>query len=134
MHSPAQKNALVQHKVFEKVHVVNLKLGLNSGRAKKDTHPTAAGCFHHKEIPPVCSCVLSQLHNSLEPIQQVTAQTCKATNISFTSPSALQHQEHADGRVLPCFTKLWMALEIALALNTHWAQVRQSGLCFVILI
>lgn len=98
MHSPAQKNALVQHKAFEKVHVVNLKPGSNSGRAKKDTHPTAAGCFHHEEIPPVCSCVLSQLHNPLKPTQQVTAQTCKATNISFTSPSALQHQEHADGR------------------------------------
>lgn len=81
MHSPAQKNALVQHKVFEKVHVVNLKLGSNSSRATKDTHPTAAGCFHHKEIPPVCSCVLSQLLNPHKPIQQVTAQTCKATNI-----------------------------------------------------
>lgn len=84
MHSPAQKNALVQYKVFQKVHVVILKLGLNSDRATKDTHPTAAGCFHHKEIPPVCSCVLSQLHNPHESIQQATAQISKATNIGVS--------------------------------------------------
>lgn len=84
MHSPAQKNALVQHEVFENVHVVILKLGSNSGRATKDTHPTAAGCFRHKEIPPVCSCVLSQLHNPHEFTEQATAQTCKATNIGVS--------------------------------------------------
>lgn len=84
MHSPAQKNALVQYKVFQKVHVVILKLGSNSGKATKDTHPTAASCSHHKEIPPVCSCVLSQLHNPHESIQQATAQTCKATNIGVS--------------------------------------------------
>lgn len=89
MHSPAHKNAPVQHKVFKRVHVVILKLVSNSGRATKDTHPTVAGCFHHKEIPPAYSYVLSQLRSPHEPIHQATVQSCKPKKYWRVSPFPL---------------------------------------------
>lgn len=82
MHSPAHKNAPIQKKVLKQVHVVILKLESNSGRETNNTYPTVAGCFHHKEIPPAYSYVLSQLHSPHEPIHQATVQPCKPYDIA----------------------------------------------------
>jgi len=80
MHSPAHKNAPVQHKVFKQIHAGIIKLGSSSGRATKDTHPTVAGCFHHREIPPAYSSVPLQLRSPHEPIHYATVQSCKPNN------------------------------------------------------
>lgn len=123
-HSPAHKNAPVQHSVFQQVHVVILNFGSTSGRTTKDTPSAWLVSFTRQSLQ--LTVILS--HSCTVP----TVQSCKPKNtrefhLSLCSGDIRGQVPALGGSPFP------QAVQVAVALKCHWPPGRQSDLCFVVL-